>query len=382
MKKLLYFLFLVAAATGCKEVYEPNIISPLTGYLVVEGFINSGNGISTFTLTRTTKLVDDVSVLYEHNAQVQIESNANNVYALNEGLNGTYTSAILNLNPSSDYRIRIRTQDGKEYLSDFTATKHTPVIDSINWQKDQTGLGIYVNTHDDQKNTKYYRWNYTETWEFHSSYLSYLDYERDPVTNEVTGVMGRSNTNTESLYRCWKTQHSRQIIIGSSEKLSTDRIYLPVRHIEENAEELSVLYYIELSQYAISHEAYLFYQKMKKNTEQLGTIFDAQPSEISGNIHCVSNPGEIAIGFVEVSEEQVKKYFLSNEEIRPWVTSYSCSKITIYNHPDSIKPFADSYIPLNGVTFRGLAIVTFDAASPICVDCSLRGSNVKPSFWP
>jgi Domain of unknown function (DUF4249) len=380
MKKSLYFLFIIAAATGCKEVYEPNIISPSTGYLVVEGFINSGNGVSMFTLTRTTKLVDNVFVLYERNAQVQIESNGNEVYPLNEGLNGTYTSAVLNLNPSSNYRIRINTQVGKEYLSDFTAVKHTPVADSINWRKDDTGLGVYVNTHDDQNNTKYYRWSYTETWEFHSPYLSYLDYLRDPVTNEAIGVRGRSNT--DELYRCWKTQHSTQIIIGSSEKLSTDRIYLPVRHIEENAEELSVLYYIELKQYAISHEAYLFYQQMEKNTEQLGTIFDAQPSEITGNIHCTSNPEEIAIGFVEVSEEQVKKHFISNEEVRPWVSSYSCSKITIYNHPDSIKPFADSYIPLNGVTFRGLEIVTFDAAPPICVDCSLRGTNVKPSFWP
>lgn len=380
MKKIIYFLLLIAVANGCKEVYEPHIISPPTGYLVVEGFINSSNGVSNFTLTRTTKLVEDVSILYEHNAQVQIESNNNEVYALMEGLNGTYTSAVLNLNPSADYRVRIRTQDGKEYLSDFTPVTHTPVIDSLNWRKDQTGLSIYVNTHDDQNNTKYYRWNYTETWEFHSPYLSYLDYFRFPGTNEVLGVQGR--TNTDALYRCWKTQHSRQIIIGSSEKLSTDRIYLPVRHIEENAEELSVLYYIELNQYAISHDAYLFYQQMEKNTEQLGTIFDAQPSEISGNIHCVSNPNEIAVGFVEVSEEQVKKYFISNEEVRPWVTSYGCSKITIYNHPDSIKPFVDSYIPLNGVTFRGLEIVTFDAAPPICVDCSLRGSNIKPSFWP
>ncbi|MEP6845468.1 MAG: DUF4249 domain-containing protein [Panacibacter sp.] len=382
MKKLLHFLFIITTFPGCKEVYVPNISSPATGYLVVEGYINSGGGTSTITLTRTTKLIDSVFVLYENKAQISIESDNNESFPLAEGLNGNYTSAALNLNPASKYHVRIRTQNGKEYLSDLAAVKHTPVIDSISWLRDNGGVSIYVNTHDDQNNTQYYRWVYSETWEFHSPYLSYLDYERDPLTNEVIRLKLRSIADTDSLYYCWKTQNSRQIIIGSSEKLSTERIFLPIRYIEPNAEELTVLYFIELNQYAVSHDAYLFYQKLKKNTEQVGSIFDPQPSELGGNIHCISDPGETVLGFVEVSEQQVSKLFINNSAVTPWGTPPNCTRIIIYNDPDSIKPFADSHIPLNPVLFRGLTIVKFDAAPLSCVDCSLRGTNIKPSFWP
>jgi hypothetical protein len=149
LKKPVIFFVAVIIVVSCKEVYHPNIVSPTTGYLVVEGFINN-DGPTTITLTRATKLVDSVSIAYEHNAQVNIESDHNERYPLTEGFNGIYTFPPLNLNPLSKYRLRINTQDNKEYVSDFVPVKHTPVIDSISWQRENGGVNIYVNTHDDQ----------------------------------------------------------------------------------------------------------------------------------------------------------------------------------------------------------------------------------------
>lgn len=365
---------------SCKEVYQLPLISPSTGYLVVEGFINSGNGPSAVTLTRTTKLGDYAGIIYEQNAQVYVEDENNTIYPLYERENGNYISNNLFLNSALKYRIHIRTTDGKEYLSDFSTVKHTPPIDGITWQPDNDGVQIYVNTHDNQNQTKYYRWSYSETWEFHSAYISYLDYDRDPVTGNAIKVTKRSNT--DSLYKCWKTQYSTNIILGSTEKLSEDKVFLPIRYIPPQAEELSVLYYIKVQQYALSREAYIFHQQMKKNTEQLGSIFDAQPSELGGNIHCVNSPSETVLGYVDVSEEKEATLFISNESVRPWATPVNCSKLIISNKADSIKPYQDSYIPLQGVTYRGLEIATFDAAPAICVDCRLRGSAIKPDFWP
>jgi hypothetical protein len=157
---------------------------------------------------------------------------------------------------------------------------------------------------------------------------------------------------------------------------------LPVRYIPQSAEELSVRYFIELKQFALSQGAYLFYQHLKKNTEQIGSIFDPQPSAQGGNIHCTSDPNEFAIGWVEVSEEKKAGRFITNREVAPWHMPDNCPIKIIYNHPDSMRAYLTDYIPFKGVTFRGLQIVTFAAAPSVCVDCTLRGTNKKPAFWP
>ena len=374
-------LLLLLANVGCKEPYNAPINVPSAGYLVVDGYINN-DGPTTITLTRSTRLYDSVDLIYESNADVRVEGEHNESYPLFQTTGGVYTSTLPALNPSEKYRVHITTKNGKEYASDYSAVRTTPEIDSISWLRDNGVVRIYINTHDDQNKTKYYRWSYSETWEFHAAYLSSLDWEFFPGTDIPWQVQGRSPGSRDSLYRCWKTVNSSNIFLGSSEKLSADKIYLPLRYIEPNAEELSVLYYIKINQYAVSNEAYSFYEKLKKNTEQLGSIFDAQPSDLSGNVHSISDPAETVVGFVEVSETRQKDIFISNAEVTPWGQVPACGKIVIYNHPDSIKPYVDGYIPISPVLMRGLAIVKFDAAPPICVDCTLRGTNTKPSFWP
>ena len=112
-------------------------------------------------------------IIYEHNAEVNIEGENHETFPLYENGNGVYvSSAALNLNSNEKYRLQIKTRDGKEYVSDFATVKNTPAIDSISWQRENGGLKIYVNTHDPQNNTKYYQWKYEETWEIHSAYLS------------------------------------------------------------------------------------------------------------------------------------------------------------------------------------------------------------------
>ena len=363
--------------TGCKKLYEPHINSTATGYLVVEGYISSGNGPSIITLTRTTKLRDTVSVFYEQGAQVSIEGNTNESFPLTEGTDGHYISDTLYLKPMSKYRIRIVTQAGKEYLSDFSEVKHTPRIDSISWQVEHDGVQIYANTHDDQNNTKYYRWSYSEPWEFHSAFLQTVYYTFDP-TGQAIGVA--PSAPNAAIYKCWRTQNSTSIILGSSEKLTADRIHLPVRYIAPQADELTVLYYIRVKQFALSQDAYLFYQKLKKNTEELGTIFDPMPSEISGNVHCVNDPNELVIGYVEPSQEQEKDLFIRNSDLpMTWLSQMPCGEFEVKNIP----PLDTAVIPTRIGTYGQYNnIATFYVADRYCVNCTLRGTNKKPSFWP
>ncbi|MEO8108595.1 MAG: DUF4249 domain-containing protein [Ginsengibacter sp.] len=386
MKKLFLYIIFFFIAFACKEKFNTDLHSPSTGYLVVEGFIGSGNDPTAISLSRSVKLVDSVNIIYETNASVTVEGENNETFPLNENINGSYTSAgSLNLNANEKYRIHIITRNNKEYISDFESVKHTPPIDSITFQRENGGLRIFIDTHDAQNNTRYYKWNYEETWEIRSSFLSNLKYIRDPATNMIEKVDYRyplTQAPDTTIYRCWVSNSSKSTNIGSSEKLTADVIHQPLNYIEHAAEKLSVLYSIKIKQYALSHEAYLFFEKIKKNTEQLGSIFDAQPSELKGNIHCVSDPKEPVIGFIGVSEEMNMRIFIRNNEVPGWGYNPFCSEIIIDNNADSIMKYGLSLTPTTPSKTMNLQIIQFGAASPSCVDCTLKGTNVRPSFWP
>ncbi|HEY8658101.1 MAG TPA: DUF4249 domain-containing protein [Hanamia sp.] len=385
MKKLfIYILFLIIAA-GCKEKYLPPVQSPNTGYLVVEGFINSGQEPTSITLTRTTKLYDSVNIIYEHNAVVNIEGENQESFPLSEIGNGVYRSSSLNLNKNEKYRLKIMTQDGKEYASDFASVKSTPDIDSISWKRENGGVKIYVNTHDPQNNTRYYHWKYEETWEFHSTYYSSLYFIFDQNNLPIGVAFRNANQSVDTtIHKCWNTVNSTNINLGSSEKLSEDVIYLPLVYIEPASVKLSVLYSINVRQYALSHDAYLFFQRIKKNTENVGSIFDAQPSELQGNIHCITNPSEVVIGYIDISEEKQKRIFISNDELPGWNYDQHCVETILDNQPDSLKNYGAGLWPTVVFSLGPFGGVKQFYATPDerCMNCTLTGSNIRPSFWP
>jgi len=369
---------------SCKDIYDPLIETKTTGLLVVEGFINSGQGPTTIHLSRSSGL-DDAALKPELGAQVDVEGEDGSDFPLVENGNGEYNDAQLTLNNGVQYRLHIRTTDGKQYTSDYTPVKYTPLIDSITWQRENDGLRLYTNGRDPQNDTKYYQWKYEETWEIHSTYNNKLMYFTDPVTTIPTAVAYKypDKSDDTTIYKCWNTLNSSAIILGSTEKLTSDVVYLPVQYIEPHSEKLSVLYSINLRQYAISKDDYLFLQKMKKNTEQLGTPFDPQPSEISGNIHCLTDPNETVIGYVEITQEQLKRIFISNSQVPDWNYDPDCVFIEVANNRDSIAKYGVDLMPtLVSKENPFIGIVSFFAAPPHCVDCTLRGAHQKPDFWP
>lgn len=382
MKKILYLVLIIAV--GCREVYNAPVKWPDAGYLVVEGFINSA-GVTTIKLSRATKLSDGPLIVYENNAAVIIEGDNSESYSLFEATNGTYVSNNLNLTQNVKYRLHIKTQNGKEYLSDYSEYRLTPPIDSLTWKR-EGGVQVYVNTHDPSGSSKYFQWQYEETWEFHSAYQSSLQYVIDPVTQTPTEVTWRDSFHTvdEKLYRCWKSNLSTELLVGTTEKLSSDVVYVPIVNVPPASEQISVLYSVNVKQFALSRENYDFLQKMKKNTEQLGSIFDAQPTELQGNIHCTSDAKETVVGYIDVSQEQSKRIFISNAEVPDWNYLPPCDRTEVKNTPADIQAVWDALVPTVPSQLDPLGgILAFYASAVECVDCVFGGrTNVKPDFWP
>ena len=127
--------------------------------------------------------------------RVQVEGTDNSIYPLTEQSAGTYVADTLTLSATTQYRLRITTSEGQQYLSSYVQYKPTPPIDSVSWTYSSSGVQLYVNTHDPANATRYYQWEYGETWEYNSAEESTVQYDADtspvmvilrPETNQTT----------------------------------------------------------------------------------------------------------------------------------------------------------------------------------------------------
>jgi Domain of unknown function (DUF4249) len=389
MNKLMYCLLILLATTACKERFISPVVSPPTGYLVVEGVVNSGRGATTIKLSRTSAL-DNPQVQYENNAEVRLEGDDNSVVTLiGRGL-GQYKADSLALKNNVKYKLTIRTSNGGAYASDFVAPKNNPPIDSANWVYNTEGVQFFVNTHDDENKTRYYLWDYEETWEFHGAYKSYIKYDTIVLPNGQKGYKAvyrnpRDGSSFDSTqYFCWQTAKSNTILLGSTVKLTKDVVNLPLVLVSKASVKMSVLYSILVRQYSLTPEAYAFLEIMKKNTEQTGSIFDAQPSALKGNIRNLKNPDEPVIGYLIICPIQEKRVFVKNEDLLRWGYNPGCGEKEYLNNSDTIKDRALDLVPTrvvpSPVPFP--IIPSFYAARYDCMNCKLNGTNDKPSFWP
>lgn len=383
MKKILFYL-LGMLALGCRERYDLPLNVPKTGYLVVEGVINTGAGGTTITLTRTSKLIDSFVIRQERKAVVRIEGKNNTSFALTEASAGQYVSGPLNLVNMQEYRLYIRTSGGQEYVSDYRPVIASAAKTSVSWERNNNGVQIFGDNRDLQNSSRYYHFDFEETWEFHSSYYPYLKYVLDPITNEPKVVfLDTINYRPDTtMFKCWRTENSNRIEIASTVRLSQDSTHHLLVTIPPASWKIGVLYSINVRQYVLSQQGYEYLSKMKKNTEQKGSIFDAQPSELKGNIHNVKDPQEPVIGFIDISNVRTQRIFISRSDIPNWGYSSGCREKVVSNTPAAIQEEGYPVPTSAGDVFRG-RVITFNGASdPTCVDCTLRGVNKKPAFWP
>ena len=373
MKRFFFILILIA---GCKEEYNPPLKNANYNYLVVEGNILAGNDSTFVHLTRTIAVSDTSNVQPELNATVKVESENGEVYALQEQGNGFYFSPPLNINSNETYRLHIVTSNGREYASDYVPVKQTPPIDSVSWKLDNnTGVSIYTSAHDATSNTQYYRWEFTETWEHRSEYNSVLIY--DGSLHNV-----RYRLPAEQLYRCWNINISGEILIATTTGLSADLVYeMPITNIPYGSEKVKSVYSILVKQYALTKGAYEYWDNLKKNTEELGSIFDPQPFADYGNMHCITDASEPVLGYISGCSLAQQRIYITRSQVQ-WPYPFpACKDTTVTaNNIDTVFSGFD-FLPV-GYVFPPPGAVF--GTSPECADCRLTGggSTVKPSYMP
>lgn len=372
MKRFIPILLLVAG--GCSTPYPLPSVPGGHGVLVVDGVIYAGNDSTSIRLTRSKDFSDSTTIPVETGAHVVLEPAAGGTsYTLKDNGSGYYVSAGLNLDNSQTYRLDITLSGGAHYQSDYVPVVPSPAIDSINFVQSPTDrLTIFANTHDPAGKTRYYMWRYVETYEYHSFYASLYKVVGDTLLPRDTSVEV-----------CYRSIASTDILIASSAGLTADQIHeAPIEIFYNNDMRLWIEYSTLVTQIALTEGAYNYWQNMKANSENLGSIFGPQPFQAQGNIHSVSNPNEVVIGYVSISTPAQQRIFIQNGQLTSWPVSLpNCPEETAdltkhgvawYFGPPSIN------VPID---YASPTLVLMAAGD--CADCRYDGGTViKPSYWP
>jgi hypothetical protein len=371
LRPLLIYSWLINAflLTCCIRPFTPPGIPNAYNYLVIDGFINGGNDSTYIKLSRTSSLSDSTQIKPETNARVLIEGTNYTSVMLTETSAGNYYCGPFN--PSSDarYRLHITTSGGSQYVSDYVSSIAAPAIDSVTWANTAGGITIYVNAHGNNNDSRYYRWMYAETWQFHAAFESFFT---DSLTPRYDYL---------SIYNCWRTDTSTNILLGSTAKLSSNTVSgIPLQFIPDSSWKLGQEYSMMVEQQAIDENTYSFFQVLQQSTEQQNSIFAPQPSTVNGNFHCLTNPAEPVIGYLYATATTEQRLFIRNNQVTGW-----------YNEGSPCMRYDDSLLPGAMQLYREGKIIALETdptgahfyyAVPVCADCRLSGTNIKPSFWP
>jgi hypothetical protein len=364
-------LLLVMTVAACIRPFQSPRSARNLGFLVVDGTIEIGS-LTSIKLTRTKNISDDSSNTPELNAKLFIESEGGQVYNFKEDSAGLYTSIGNPVSFDDKYRLRIETEDGGRFASDFVEAKQSPPIDSVNW-KENDDVYIYVNTHDPSNKTKYYRWEYEETSQYQTYYESYGDY----IDGQIVFL-----TPEQMKFNCWQHWNSTDIVLGTSAALTDDVVKSQLVTVVPNDNtKIRVRYSILVKQYALTPEAYEYWQQLKQNSEQTGNIFDPQPSQLVGNVHDLDDPDRPVMGYVSATSITQKRIFITLLQLQHRHVEdkgTACDEKVI--SAEQAAEFLTDRLRYRIAFFLsggGIAI-----ARARCVDCTLQGGvTTKPDYW-
>lgn len=65
-----------------------------------------------------------------------------------------------------------------------------------------------------------------------------------------------------------------------------------------------------LDEYGISQASYNFHEKLNKQFSADGSLFDPVLTQVTGNIHCKTNPEKLVLGFFDLNSYRQYRYFL------------------------------------------------------------------------
>ena len=363
---------------ACRTPYDPEIPSTDTMILVVEGYLDSEGTKSELKLSWTVPLDEDPNLAPEKGASISLKSNTGQSYPLVESEPGTYVFQN-NVSEQNTYVLEILLKNGDRYRSKSMRPIITPDIIDAGFIRDSKGVEVFVTTQGDQ-NANDFLWTFEETWIYRPRIRTAYIYDKS-----IENV--RDRTEAEQISLCFKTEASPDILLETSSRFQDQVVFRQtITEIPTGDERIMDRYSILISQKAIEEESVKFWEVLKKNTEDIGSIFSPFPSLIGGNIQHVDKPNTPVIGQVSMGVVKQRRIYINRSEVSPWnYLDPAFNDCVVEQDPvfsnDYKARFGDGSTVPAVALMQGTTIVAYYPTSRKCADCTLYASPVKPDFW-
>lgn len=398
MRNIICAALSVLLLHACIEPYQPEV-GPYESTLVVDGIFTDID-TATIILSRSYAYNDRLPELISH-ASVIIEDDQGQRINLAETSPGKYQNdpAVFQGQPGRGYRLLIITPDGNQFESDWEVLKPAPPVTEVSYEYQEfipdnpdrrpiPGIQLYLSTRDNENNTRYYRWEFVETYQFGLRFPPY-------VSVQFGNPPGRGNDQIFEIpfeefegFNCWKTEYSTRLLIGTTENLTEDAIEkIPIHYFTNETSRLYSRYSFFIKQYAISEDNYRYLKKLEEINQTTGSLFDPIPNEVFGNIRSSDGKNIPVLGYFSVAGLDTLRTFILRQDMPVGFRAPlgpECENDTIsldyrmlydgVRYGDKV--LMDYYYDMFGNR------VGFILTQPSCASCAVSGAaNRRPLFW-
>lgn len=306
MLRYTILLLLIILVFGCKEVYDPDIENDKT-VLVIQGMLTNNPGETSVKLALAVPYDSTDNQIPVRGANVTIHDDKGESYKLSDQNSNSYKNDQVYALPGRTYYLSVILPDGTKYESRPQILPEAYEQDSI--YAENTSLTTFVPTVSGDYFPR--KVNGIETYVDLTSGSTDLPKCRyDSRVTVLYSYIYPIGAPPPVVY-CWKTFNPNANI-----NLTSSRFDRSVGIISKHSIgffNTNVIYYAEknditpggwlitINKYSMSSETHQYYLKIKNQLEAAGKIFDPTPSQIYGNLKCITDPKKMVFGFFEVS---------------------------------------------------------------------------------
>ncbi len=377
-RRITIWIILILAVAGlnrCIEPFEPDI-ERYDNLLVVDATITDLEEQYVVYLRRSFPYNDN-EWLPERDATVAVEDEDGNRYSFYQGRykRGRYYSGTGQFvgEAGKKYRIHITTKEGKEFRSDWEYMKPSPGISDLYYEYEEylddnnekvQGIRIYLDTEDTDNETRYYRFEWEETWEYTTPLL---------------------HPNNAAIEFCYRDDSSGLLQLARTDNLTSDRLNKhEVVFVSNSTNRLGRTYSINVKQYALHLDAYEFFDHVINVNQNMGTLFDPIPVSVRGNISCITDPNEPVLGYFTASGVSEKRLMVHREDLPKSLyvpSGYEfCETIYVQEPEEWTNYIEEGWIYYAQYYDRGI-LTTMMVNATSCYDCTTLGYTKKPDYW-